>query len=305
MAEFAPPAGPPPPEVPEGWKAVWNEQYSEWFYVNVYTKKSQWEIPTQPIYPLGEAPPDGPPPYIPSTSGASPRTSTDKKNFGSNNPYGGPSPNSQISEDERLARQLQEEEDARARGDSANAGSASDFYNQGPAPQPNRYASGAGGAYGQSSSPFPHSPGPYVGDGVQDQGKKKKGLFSSLLGGTSTKPAYQQQGYPPLQGGYGYGGQPGGGYYGAPQPGYYPQQQGMFGRPHKKPGMGAGGAAALGVGGGLLGGAMLGSALADAGDHGDTYIENNDYGDDGGDFGDGGGDFGGDGGGGDFGGGDF
>jgi len=60
---------------------------------------------------------------------------------------------------------------------------------------------------------------------------------------------------------------------------------------------------ALGAGGGLLGGAMLGSALGDAGDGGDTYI-NNDYGDDGGmgggDMGDmGGGDMG------DMGGGDF
>ena len=51
MADFAPPAvstassdsahqaanvakGPPPPKLPEGWKAVWNDQYSEWFFVN-------------------------------------------------------------------------------------------------------------------------------------------------------------------------------------------------------------------------------------------------------------------------------
>ena len=26
----APPPGPPPPKVPEGWKAVWNDQYKEW-----------------------------------------------------------------------------------------------------------------------------------------------------------------------------------------------------------------------------------------------------------------------------------
>ena len=30
MADFLPPSGPPPPKVPEGWKAVWNEQYKEW-----------------------------------------------------------------------------------------------------------------------------------------------------------------------------------------------------------------------------------------------------------------------------------
>jgi len=33
MSEFAPPSTPPPPKVPEGWKAQWNEQYKEWFYV--------------------------------------------------------------------------------------------------------------------------------------------------------------------------------------------------------------------------------------------------------------------------------
>jgi hypothetical protein len=32
---FAPPSGPPPPKVPEGWKAVWNNEYKEWFYVSV------------------------------------------------------------------------------------------------------------------------------------------------------------------------------------------------------------------------------------------------------------------------------
>jgi len=35
MADYAAPAGPPPPKVPAGWKAVWNAQYSEWFFVNV------------------------------------------------------------------------------------------------------------------------------------------------------------------------------------------------------------------------------------------------------------------------------
>ena len=41
MADFAPPSGPPPPQVPQGWKAIWNEQYQEWFYVNLSTKQSQ------------------------------------------------------------------------------------------------------------------------------------------------------------------------------------------------------------------------------------------------------------------------
>ncbi|POS82316.1 hypothetical protein EPUL_005458, partial [Erysiphe pulchra] len=62
---FAPPPGPPPtasPQVPEGYKAQWNEQYKEWFYVNIYTKKSQWEKPKEPAYPNTETSPPGPPP---------------------------------------------------------------------------------------------------------------------------------------------------------------------------------------------------------------------------------------------------
>ena len=31
MADFIPPSGPPPPKVPEGWKAQWNDQYKEWY----------------------------------------------------------------------------------------------------------------------------------------------------------------------------------------------------------------------------------------------------------------------------------
>ncbi|KAF2640876.1 hypothetical protein P280DRAFT_331456 [Massarina eburnea CBS 473.64] len=259
MAEFAPPPGPPPPKVPEGWKAIWNAQYSEWFYVNIYTKQSQWEKPTEAIYPSGEGPPDGPPPYSGGSTAES-RSSTDKKNLGSNNPYaaGGHSPNPNMSEDEKLARQLQEEEEANARGSGGSRGAADDFYHQNAGPQANQYA---GAGYGGGASPYPQSQSPYQATPPlvpQEKGKGKKGLFSSLLGGSSSKPAYQQQGYP--QQGYpqqGYG-QPAGGYYGAPQQGYYPQQQGMYGRPQKKPGMGAGGAAALGVGGGLLAGGLLG-----------------------------------------------
>lgn len=31
MADFMSPSGPPPPKVPEGWKAQWNDQYKEWY----------------------------------------------------------------------------------------------------------------------------------------------------------------------------------------------------------------------------------------------------------------------------------
>lgn len=118
MADFAPPPGPPPPKVPEGWKAVWNPQYNEWFYVNVYTKQSQWDKPTEPVYPPGEAPPAGAPPgYAPPASGAVggyPSATNEKGGFGSNNPY------ANTSEDEALARRLQEEEQARANGHSSD-----------------------------------------------------------------------------------------------------------------------------------------------------------------------------------------
>jgi len=30
MADFEAPQGPPPPKVPEGWVARWNDQYKEW-----------------------------------------------------------------------------------------------------------------------------------------------------------------------------------------------------------------------------------------------------------------------------------
>jgi hypothetical protein len=49
--DFLPPTGPPPPKVPEGWTPRWNSEYKEWFFVNIYTKKSQWDKPTEPVYP--------------------------------------------------------------------------------------------------------------------------------------------------------------------------------------------------------------------------------------------------------------
>lgn len=213
-----------------------------------------------------------------------------------------------MSEDERLARRLQEEENARAGHGPNNRGQADDFYKQQDGLGAPSYGQPQG-QYGQGS-PYPPQQGPYGAPSpqpytqqaepyAQAKGKQKGGIFGKLLGkaGSSSRPP-QQYGYPQQQPGYGapmYGqpgyGQPGpGGYYGGPQ-------QAMYGQPQRKHGLGAGGAAALGVGGGLLGGMLLGEgieAAADAGDGGD-------YGGDGGDFGGDGGDFGG----GDFGGGDF
>ncbi|KAF2878419.1 hypothetical protein BDV95DRAFT_557429 [Massariosphaeria phaeospora] len=266
MAEYAPPTGPPPPHLPEGWKAVYNQQYSEYFYVNIYTKQSQWEKPTHPVYPPGEASEGLPPSYPPPMSGAASTSPSGKGSFGSNNPYATTGPGTaQMSEDERLARQLQEQEQANARAHyGEQQGTGNTYYNQ---PQ------GAMNPYPQNQSQNPYPP-----SNTHEQGKSK-GLLGKLLSkaaGSGSKP----------HGGYGHTAPGGYGQHG------YPQQQ-MYGRRPGGGGMGMGGAAALGVGGGLLGGAMLGSAMGDDG--------GGDYG-----GGDGGGDFGGgDGGGGDFGGGDF
>lgn len=300
--------GPPPPKVPEGWKAVWNDQYHEWFFVNIYTKQSTWEKPTDPVYPPGEAPfgaPPGAPPAYGGAAASHPTGTSEKSTFSSNNPYGAQPLSSHqpgISDDEALARKLQEEEQARS-GGSSNA-----YYGQ---QQPGTYGSSGPSVAGAPHSggypapggysheqPYQQSPStPYQQPQQQQQyddqsrGKTKGGILGKLLSKASSKGSSHQQPYgqQPHYGGGGYGG----GYGGQ---GMYQQRPG-FGMPGgggRRPGggMGAGGLA-MGAGAGLLGGAMLGSAMAD---DGDTYVENN-YGDDdggGGGFDDGGGDFGGD-----------
>ncbi|KAF2146146.1 uncharacterized protein K452DRAFT_315396 [Aplosporella prunicola CBS 121167] len=305
MADYAPPPGPPPPKVPEGWVAQWNGQYKEWFYVNTYTKKSQWERPTEPVYPPGESPisaPDGPPPSY--SQGAARPAPTEKGGYlSSNNPYGpgasGGSSSHSIAEDERLARQLQAEEDARAQGRPTSRGAADGYYNQGGAP-----------GYGQPSPYGQQSQSPAQGYPQQlpprdDKGKSKGGFLGKLLGKAGgsqqhygqqyphQQPQYQQQYYSgPPQGQYGYAPQQG--YYG--QGGGYGQPQYIQQRPQKSGGLGAGGAAALGVGGGLLGGMLLADAIEDHDEHeyDQGYQQGYDDGNDGGgDFG-GGDDFGGD-----------
>ncbi|KAJ9649957.1 hypothetical protein H2198_010715 [Neophaeococcomyces mojaviensis] len=37
-----------PHQLPAGWKSGWSEQYMETFYINLYTKESTWEKPTEP-----------------------------------------------------------------------------------------------------------------------------------------------------------------------------------------------------------------------------------------------------------------
>ncbi|KAK3216880.1 hypothetical protein GRF29_1g1236725 [Pseudopithomyces chartarum] len=230
-----PPSGPPPPKLPEGWKAIWNgtvslppslppsplltnpspslDQYSTFFYVNIHTKRSQWDVPTSPAYPPGEeAPPSGPPPSYGNQAPTGAAAGTGEKAFGSNNPYGRPP---DVSDDEKLARRLQEEEEERVRGHggAAGGGAASSYYQ------------GGGGAYpnpgGSSSSST--SPAVGYGDSAPPPQEKKKGLLGKLMGKASSHHGHQSrpQGYPTANA---YGHQPVGyaqpmGGYGAPMGG--------------------------------------------------------------------------------------
>ncbi|KAJ5820590.1 hypothetical protein N7474_006181 [Penicillium riverlandense] len=274
------------------------------FYIDLATGKSQWEKPQ--AHAGNPAPPDAPPSYDASSADpAAVASAGDKKQSAmlSNNPYNKPggrssqSP-SMIDEDARLAAKLQAEEDARASGarGSNTPGASSDYYNEPPQP----LGSSAGPSSSQSPGPMPEQ-------------KRSRGFLGKLMGKSSSsssrppppQPQYGSYGPPPQQGpppggyygGYppqpqpGYGYPPGPGYGYPPQGGYYPQQQ-----PPRKSGMGTAGAAALGVGGGLLGGMLLADAVEDMGDHndyGNGGYDNGGYGDNGGDYGGGGDDFGG------------
>jgi len=300
MSDFVPPSGPPPPKVPEGWKAVWNNEYKEWFYVNIYTKRSQWDKPTEPIYPPNNDAPPGPPPGY--AGGPSDPVSDTK-----HNPYD----TTNTESDEALARRLQAEEDARALGStSRNAqqdyintpmpeGTSSSPFQQELPPREQKSKGLLGKFFGKSSSSGSNQYRPPQSPYNQGGGYGSPGYGSPSPQPGYGQPAYGQPGYQqPPYGGYPQQGYPPQGYaqpgYGQPgygQPGYgggYQQQ-----RPQKSGGLGTAGGAALGLGGGLVGGMLLEHAL-DGGD--------GDHGGDGGDGGDGGGGYGGgdDGGGGDF-----
>ncbi|PWY86332.1 hypothetical protein BO94DRAFT_77911 [Aspergillus sclerotioniger CBS 115572] len=291
---FVPPPGPPTPSVPEGWKAQFDDRYKQWFYVNLRTGKSQWECPEG----LAHADNDvqgshsGPPPSY-EASGSADRLALaadgDRKRLNSGNPYHpSESRDSTLEGDARLAAQLQAEEDARARPISpAQSGAVSNYYTEGPRVQSAGY-----------QSPQVTPPG--------SNQQRNRGFFSKLMGRSSGSSSagygrpqqsyrYPQGGYsggyPPQQAGYGYPSYPAQGNYHAPQ---QPQQQ-----QRRNHGMGTAGAAALGVGGGLLGGLLLADVAEDF-SHDFDSPPPPDFG--GGDFGDG--DFGGGddfGGGGDFG----
>ncbi|KAI0998758.1 hypothetical protein K3495_g9441 [Podosphaera aphanis] len=255
---FAPPPGPPPnvaPQVPDGYKAQWNEQYNEWFYVNIYTKKSQWNKPTEPAFPDANSAPPGPPPGRPTS---------DVKTTPSN------------ESDAALAARMQSEEQDKTRGSLGQQplppreqkqktgffdkllGKASPGSNTNSAQnyqQPPQYSQ-APAAYGYGATP---APGAY-GYG-QPPPPAPYGWGQPPQYGGYQQP-YPPQGYPPQ----GYNPQPG-----YPQPGYgagtaaygagYPAQQAK--KSGGGGGMGMAGGAALGLGAGLVGGMLLENAIED------------------------------------------
>ncbi|KAJ5655642.1 hypothetical protein N7507_007592 [Penicillium longicatenatum] len=302
-ASFTPPSGPPPPSVPEGWKAQYDDRYQAWYYVNLATGKSQWERP-ETSAPSTDGGSHEPPPSYDNTNSADPAAlanAGDKKRpLASNNPYN-PTSSSHgtanlIDDDARLAAKLQAEEDARASSGSrgpGTPGAAADFYN-------GQSASQSTGSYASE---------PIGGGSAPEQKSRSRGFLSKLMGksSSSSRPPQPQPQYasypqqpPPNAGYYGRYPQQQAPGYGYPAPGYggYPPQGGYYQQPQQKHGMGTAGAAALGVGGGLLGGLLIADAVEGMEDHHD-YDNGGDYG---GDYGGGGGDFDG---GGDFGGGDF
>lgn len=261
MSDFAPPPGPPPPKVPQGWKAIWNSQYNEWFYVNIYTKQSQWDKPQEPVYPPGEgSSSDAPPPSY--GSGPAQNVGSEKAQYNSNNPFGdhntsGAGPANQMSEDEKLARKLQDEENTRSGGASGKVndrGESDSYYSQAPAyGQGGSTYGGQSGAYPQQSGAYPSQSGSYPQQNeLPPRPEQKKGLLGKLFNKTSSSQQPQ----------YGYGQQQPMHYGGYAAPHGYPPG-GMYAQRPQRHGMGAGTGAALGLGGGLLGGMLLGEALED------------------------------------------
>lgn len=241
------------------------------FYVNLHTKQSTWEKPTAPAPRPDEGAPPGAPPPSYSSGPNGPQVSDTKRALESNNPYN-ISGHSTHETDEQYAARLQAEENSRGASDSYYGSG----YGGGPNPQ------GLQGSYpGAPSSTSPLPPRP-------ESSGKSKSFLGKLLGksggGYPQQPAGYNQGYPPQ--GYpqqAYGGYPQQGYGGYPQQGYGSPYGGGYGQPQKrKGGLGAGGAAALGLGGGLLGGALLADAINDGQE--DAYQEGYDDGADGGGF---------------------
>lgn len=149
--------------------------------LQIYTKQSQWEKPTEPVYGDSGAPPSHPPPSYASHPNPS---SLGPEKFVSGTG----------ESDEAYARRLQAEENARAGPGhyDNNRGASDDYYRQ---------SQGTGVVPG---------PAPPLGGGVYNQSmpvneSKSKGLLGKLMGGGHSQPHPQAQ-YAPQQGYYQQGG---------------------------------------------------------------------------------------------------
>lgn len=60
-----------PPKVPEGWKAVFDDEYQTYFFVNLSNGKSQWEEPKGTSWNT-----ESPPPYKESRPAGAPASGT-------------------------------------------------------------------------------------------------------------------------------------------------------------------------------------------------------------------------------------
>jgi len=198
---YAPPPGPPPPSIPQGWKAQYDGNHKEWFYVNLNTGVSQWDAPSKDVFNA----PDDPPPAYEQSGTTSPAVSGDVKiSLASNNPYiqpeiisnsrgnstnkGGGNSTNNIEDDARLAAQLQAEEDARAVSPHRTSGSCK------------ANASGSTGP-DRAVLPEPSAPSPMPSQD-QQRGKSSGGFLSRLLGrSSSSKQSGQHDQYSHLQGG--------------------------------------------------------------------------------------------------------
>lgn len=60
-----------PPNVPDGWLAKYDDKYKTYFFVDLKTKKSQWDPPSGTTFDTKSADDVLPPPYSPSLTNAS------------------------------------------------------------------------------------------------------------------------------------------------------------------------------------------------------------------------------------------
>lgn len=67
MSAISKPSRPPPPILPGGWIAIWDEETQRYYYCNQVTHVTQWEVPTAPSvnFPPPPASPMQPPSYQP------------------------------------------------------------------------------------------------------------------------------------------------------------------------------------------------------------------------------------------------